>query len=104
VRAGRNGRINARPEAVSVTEITEVVVDPAPESETSAAAWSAVHGWQESARRQRSAPTAAASSGDEPAPEPKARSVAAATPITTVRASTTPRKPAARGKRTKRTH
>jgi precorrin-4/cobalt-precorrin-4 C11-methyltransferase len=111
VRAGRSGRVTARAEVADVVEITEVVVDPAPESETSAAAWSAVHGWQESARRQRSAPAAAAdpvpsdpAEPTEPAPEPKARAVAAATPITTVRASTTPRKPVARGKRTKRTH
>ncbi|MEO6089447.1 MAG: cobalt-precorrin-4/precorrin-4 C(11)-methyltransferase [Umezawaea sp.] len=107
VRAGRSGRINARSESVDVVEITEIVVDPAPGSDTSVAAWSAVHGWQESARRSRSAPAAAAEDGaaeDAAEPEPKARSVAAATPITTVRASTTPRKPAARGKRTKRTH
>jgi precorrin-4/cobalt-precorrin-4 C11-methyltransferase len=108
VRAGRSGRINARSESVEVVEIAEIVVDPAPGSETSVAAWTAVHGWQESARRSRSAPAAAAEDGaseDAAEPEPKARSVAAATPITTVRASTTPRKPAARGKRTtKRTH
>lgn len=105
VRAGRNGRITARAEVADVVELGEVV------SETSVAAWSAVHGWQESARRQRAAAADADPvdlvdpvESDEVGTEPKARSVAAATPITTVRASTTPRKPAVRGKRTKRTH
>lgn len=108
VRAGRNGRTTARTEVPNVVEIADVAAEPAPESETSVAAWSAVHGWQESARRPRPAPAVAVSAPAdeveaEPAPEPKPRAVAAATPITSVRASTTPRKPVARGKRTKRT-
>ena len=114
MRAGRNGRITARAETADVPEAVAV---PAPESETSAAAWSAVHNWQESARRPRPEPavvSAAVSAvvPDEsddaddselaPDPKPKPRAVAAATPITSVRASTTPRKPTARGKRTRR--
>ncbi|MCS7482675.1 cobalt-precorrin-4/precorrin-4 C(11)-methyltransferase [Umezawaea endophytica] len=114
-RAGRYGRSAARPEVV---DVPEVVVEPAPESETSAAAWSAVHDWQESARRPRPEPVAppvaavepvsavvsvVVPDDSEPAPDPKPRAVAAATPITSVRASTTPRKPTARGKRTRRT-
>ena len=110
VRAGRAGRINARAEVADVVEITDVTTEVP--SETSAAAWSAVHGWQESARRVKPATVSVSASddavgsaeADEPAPDPKPRAVAAATPITTVRASTTPRKPVARGKRTRRAH
>jgi precorrin-4/cobalt-precorrin-4 C11-methyltransferase len=115
MRAGRNGRITARTETA---DVPEVVVEPAPETETSVAAWSAVHNWQESARRPRPEPAAVsasvsavipdvsddpgASDDSEPGPDTKPRAVAAATPITSVRASTTPRKPTARGKRTRR--
>jgi precorrin-4/cobalt-precorrin-4 C11-methyltransferase len=108
VRAGRTGRINAR---------TDVAVEPssAEESETSVAAWSAVHGWQESARRGAVARTKPAEEvqaeevqaevAEEVAEEvqeevkeelvvdPKPRAVAAATKTTSVQASTTPRTP-----------
>jgi precorrin-4/cobalt-precorrin-4 C11-methyltransferase len=113
VRAGRTGRINAR---------TDVAVEPSSseDSEASVAAWSAVHGWQESARRGAAAKPkpveeAPAEVEEEPVVDPKPRAVAAATKTTSVQASTTPRtpKPAgtaakkpvpARAKKTKRTH
>ncbi|PRY42584.1 cobalt-precorrin-4/precorrin-4 C(11)-methyltransferase [Umezawaea tangerina] len=117
VRAGRQGRIGARADVAPA--ITDVAVEPAPESETSAAAWSAVHDWQESARRPRivtvdagegpaeaaDAPESPEDPVEGPVVDPKPRAVAAATPSRTVRASTTPRKAALpRTKKTKRAH
>ncbi|WNV89813.1 cobalt-precorrin-4/precorrin-4 C(11)-methyltransferase [Umezawaea sp. Da 62-37] len=128
VRAGRHGRISARTDLAP--EITDVAVEPAPETETSVAAWSAVRDWQESARRPRvvtvdageapeasaepvlsavSEPGSVSESGSEsagdPVEGPKPRAVAAATPSRTVQVSTTPRRPSMpRTKKTKRAH
>lgn len=81
----------------------------------SAAAWSAVHDWQETARGKRAAARPKDEAKDEPVlelvvdgeePQPKPKSAVAAAAKhkpTTVRASTTPRKPvASRTKKSKR--
>jgi precorrin-4/cobalt-precorrin-4 C11-methyltransferase len=93
VRAGRSGRISARVEPTS----------------TSTAAWSAVHDWQETARRKPAEVVEETPEVVEPPVEakPRAVAVAAATKTTSVRASTSAAKktvPAARAKKTKRTH